>query len=82
MFAVAPHAGAWIETGLTIIPAKLFLVAPHAGAWIETRRGQILGIRQGSRLMRARGLKPWDDEKQELGHWVAPHAGAWIETVG
>ena len=58
----------------------VFAVAPHAGAWIETRRGQILGIRQGSRLMRARGLKPWDDEKQELGHWVAPHAGAWIET--
>ena len=35
--AVAPHAGAWIETTNNIIPsAKDALVAPHAGAWIET----------------------------------------------
>src|SRR5690554_7851785 len=34
---VAPHAGAWIETGH---PAKIqgsIKVAPHAGAWIETK---------------------------------------------
>ena len=35
VFAVAPHAGAWIE----MIDEEKFdiirLVAPHAGAWIE-----------------------------------------------
>ena len=34
--AVAPHAGAWIETGRLPAPAPARLVAPHAGAWIET----------------------------------------------
>jgi len=33
---VAPHAGAWIETGHPGVPATLATVAPHAGAWIET----------------------------------------------
>ena len=36
--AVAPHAGAWIETrkgGYNLIVTE---VAPHAGAWIETRK--------------------------------------------
>ncbi len=35
--AVAPHAGAWIETHDARRPAaRPGLVAPHAGAWIET----------------------------------------------
>src|SRR5690606_9863915 len=34
--AVAPHAGAWIETVVRRRGRILFLVAPHAGAWIET----------------------------------------------
>ena len=33
---VAPHAGAWIETGLSEEDSLAVLVAPHAGAWIET----------------------------------------------
>ena len=33
---VAPHVGAWIETGQSRrIPPKC-RVAPHVGAWIET----------------------------------------------
>ena len=32
---VAPRAGAWIETMLSV-PRIRFLVAPRAGAWIET----------------------------------------------
>ena len=35
VFAVAPHAGAWIEMNETDVFAKLSIVAPHAGAWIE-----------------------------------------------
>jgi len=34
--AVAPHAGAWIETKEDAARAYNDKVAPHAGAWIET----------------------------------------------
>jgi len=34
--AVAPHAGAWIETTSRSAIAGTVVVAPHAGAWIET----------------------------------------------
>ena len=34
--AVAPHAGAWIETFAVRSTPLGFRVAPHAGAWIET----------------------------------------------
>ena len=34
---VAPHAGAWIETGMHSKISNQRNVAPHAGAWIETR---------------------------------------------
>ena len=34
--AVAPHAGAWIETKAVLFATNLYKVAPHAGAWIET----------------------------------------------
>jgi hypothetical protein len=33
---VAPHAGAWIETGSLSMSGLFNKVAPHAGAWIET----------------------------------------------
>ena len=36
MTYVAPRAGAWIETFVTVSPAGLDPVAPRAGAWIET----------------------------------------------
>ena len=34
---VAPHAGAWIETGWCLTGRARSRVAPHAGAWIETK---------------------------------------------
>ena len=34
-FAVAPHAGAWIEIMVAEAMKELLDVAPHAGAWIE-----------------------------------------------
>ena len=34
--AVAPHAGAWVETLAAILASFLGYVAPHAGAWVET----------------------------------------------
>ena len=35
VFAVAPHAGAWIEILRCRASQALLMVAPHAGAWIE-----------------------------------------------
>ena len=35
VFAVAPHAGAWIEIVNDTACSSQRLVAPHAGAWIE-----------------------------------------------
>ena len=34
--AVAPYAGAWIETGTALKPVPVTAVAPYAGAWVET----------------------------------------------
>ena len=42
--AVAPHAGAWIETFLALNLVITRVVAPHAGAWIETSK--LGGVRQ------------------------------------
>ena len=39
--AVAPHAGAWIETVISAQNTARRGVAPHAGAWIETRFGEL-----------------------------------------
>ena len=35
VFAVAPHAGAWIEILIFATVYRVLQVAPHAGAWIE-----------------------------------------------
>ena len=40
--AVAPHAGAWIETPIQFLTAHRSSVAPHAGAWIETHYSQLM----------------------------------------
>ena len=43
--AVAPRAGAWIETMLRIRILAALIVAPRAGAWIETRRNGTCRVR-------------------------------------
>ena len=59
LFAVAPHAGAWIETLRYFVYKQDRHVAPHAGAWIETECVESI-IEQAvkSHPMRVRGLKP------------------------
>ena len=55
---VAPHAGAWIETGADGAVGGGGQVAPHAGAWIETASWPARPCPPGpSRPTRARGLK-------------------------
>ena len=55
--AVAPYAGAWIETAEIKIANKLDIVAPYAGAWIETFRRRPFAFSLPSHPMRVRGLK-------------------------
>ena len=56
-------------------------VAPLAGAWIETHgSAQSVPVSQGSRPLRARGLKQNFVPGSPYTVQVAPLAGAWIET--
>ncbi len=43
--AVAPRAGAWIETDVSPAPMRRAPVAPRAGAWIETSASRTAGPR-------------------------------------
>jgi len=54
---VAPHAGAWIETGSIADCAMCLMVAPHAGAWIETVDRSPIAVKTASPLTQGRGLK-------------------------
>src|SRR5690349_5749585 len=56
--AVAPRAGAWIETFQDIVHCAMVMVAPRAGAWIETPRSRGTTPRAArSPPARGRGLK-------------------------
>ena len=55
--AVAPLAGAWIETGRTRQRPCRYLVAPLAGAWIETESWAVMRTFTMSLPSRERGLK-------------------------
>ena len=57
VFAVAPHAGAWIEIPFGLVVLLDDIVAPHAGAWIEIKMLSMSGFPGGSLPMRERGLK-------------------------
>ena len=78
--AVAPRAGAWIETKKTLSRLQSYCVAPRAGAWIETPL-QVLTIDiSKSHPVRVRGLKLCTAMFEIEVSIVAPRAGAWIET--
>ena len=81
--AVAPFAGAWIETRPIIIVriTSSAAVAPFAGAWIETLQGREDGIERRRRPLRGgvdRNLTIVSVQVNQKQ--VAPFAGAWIET--
>ena len=79
--AVAPHAGAWIETGPSRARTGTLPVAPHAGAWIETAKVSRHRPTHWAPLTQGRGLKRVHNRQQRQTPQVAPHAGAWIETT-
>ena len=79
--AVAPLAGAWIETMSAYRERLLALVAPLAGAWIETRScARSASAMAWSPPSRGRGLKRLQPSAVLRPLTVAPLAGAWIET--
>ena len=80
MYAVAPRAGAWIETIYTSNGLVPHSVAPRAGAWIETNLGKNAPAVVSSLPARERGLKPRPSLMNKKIMLVAPRAGAWIET--
>ncbi len=57
--AVAPRAGAWIETTSPSHRPKTHSVAPRAGAWIETRHSLRNTSKPTSLPVRERGSKPF-----------------------
>ena len=81
VFAVAPHAGAWIEMRLKLLCFIPRMVAPHAGAWIEilpgwVRRGPVpVAPHAGAWIEIMPAIFPYQFRP------VAPHAGAWIEIL-
>ena len=79
--AVAPYAGAWIETPRACGSRSARAVAPYAGAWIETGLARRSTCSRGSHPMRVRGLKPVVVLAGKPEGRVAPYAGAWIETL-
>ena len=79
--AVAPYAGAWIETQYAQMANNPNQVAPYAGAWIETAYALFFKRKVVSHPTRVRGLKHLTLEHSRQYLAVAPYAGAWIETV-
>ena len=82
LFAVAPHAGAWIETASHKPLPFRGRVAPHAGAWIETNLDASF---EPVTFNVAPHAGAWIETGSQTGDSptgiVAPHAGAWIETA-
>ena len=80
--AVAPLAGAWIETCHTPhLVAAAHLSPPSRGRGLKLRVLPVVLESKRSPPSRGRGLKPVMDFNPEDGVLVAPLAGAWIETA-
>jgi len=62
--AVAPHAGAWIETSISRWKTTGSRVAPHAGAWIET----ILPCLLFFKTLVAPHAGAWIETSRSIGH--------------
>ncbi len=65
--AVAPRAGAWIETSGQPAQEGQPLVAPRAGAWIETCHKYPIPKKGLSPLARGRGLKQKLSRLRQIG---------------
>ena len=80
---VAPHAGAWVETGRPADASATERVSRpmRARGLKHNEGGDIKVTARMSRPMRARGLKLVAAQLVVVEVVVAPHAGAWVETL-
>ena len=81
-FAVAPHAGAWIEILLRVKCGSLLLSLPTRERGLKLYRPLRLNRLHLSLPTRERGLKSCGTSVGACNNNVAPHAGAWIEIFG
>src|SRR5918996_1661849 len=82
-YAVAPRAGAWIETTSTLLGRRAPAGSPPARGRGLKHAGELQGNRVGgSPPARGRGLKRVITIFRDPRNVVAPRAGAWIETSG
>ena len=78
-YDVAPHAGAWIETGKwNSSPTRE--VAPHARALIESLNTVLMHPTGFVAPHAGAWIETLGSKFLKLTLDVAPHAGAWIET--
>jgi hypothetical protein len=80
LYDVAPHAGAWIETGSAGWKVRLYESPLTQGRGLKHPPLSDRGVKCESPLTQGRGLKRFLSEYIQRVGWVAPHAGAWIET--
>jgi len=78
--AVAPRAGAWIETIPGGIGRQLVASRPARARGLKPVPLSLLNQGLPSRPARARGLKLILFRNVNVSSHVAPRAGAWIET--
>ena len=79
--AVAPLAGAWIETGQLLEDGRRRTSRPSRARGLKQQAGRAKrDTGCSSRPSRARGLKHRGAYKTRASGLVAPLAGAWIET--
>ena len=79
--SVAPSAGAWIETWLSLCRRVRTTVAPSAGAWIETNVSSVASIFNAVAPSAGAWIETNPVSGGKVVKSVAPSAGAWIETI-
>ena len=80
MVAVAPLAGAWIETFIFPSLYRFLVSRPLRARGLKLLACCLWQLQHWSRPLRARGLKP-ASINTAIAAIVAPLAGAWIETL-
>ena len=78
--AVAPYAGAWIETQIRPQKALFLWSLPTRERGLKPMSKRSWPFAVKSLPTRERGLKLSNPKARLLMAWVAPYAGAWIET--
>ena len=68
IFVVAPHRGAWVETGTRGFAETEECVAPHRGAWVETTTVHVVRINGHGRALTGSRVETEEHQGQALDH--------------